>query len=119
MGGLCGAVVLKSTVAVMRKAGCCPKFCGGRLEKRIVEKDDDENARDKIRKHLRNLKNVNQSEVLTKKQEYMRALLKEQQDDKKRGLRAIHEGNDEDEDEDDEGPRLSPTFCTAQEQLSS
>ena len=37
MGGLCGAVVLKSIIAVMRKAGYCPKFCGGRLERKVVE----------------------------------------------------------------------------------
>lgn len=106
MGGLCGAVVLKSAISVMRKAGCCPKFCGGRLEKKIVEKTEDESARDKIRKHMMKLKNIKVTEALTKKQEYMRALLKEHADgSKKKGLHAMHASDNSVDEEEDEGPK--------------
>jgi len=108
MGGLCGAVVLKSIIAVMRKAGYCPKFCGGRLERKVVEKGEDESARDKIRKHLMKLKNLKTTETLTKKQEYMRALLKEHAEgNTKGGLHALHNGGgaEEEGEEEDDGPK--------------
>jgi hypothetical protein len=106
MGGLCGAVILKSTISVMRKAGCCPKFCGGRLKKKIVEKSEDESARDKIRKHIMKLKNIKVTETLTKKQEYMRALLKEHADGtKKKGLHTINASDNSVDEEEDEGPK--------------
>ena len=105
MGGLVGAVILKASFNGCRKAGICPKFCGGRLEKASEDLGEEMSARDRIRSQLVNLKNMQTTVKLTKKQEYMRALLAAQGDESKasKGLAARFE-KVEKEEEEEEGP---------------
>ena len=112
MGGLVGAVVLKAGFNGCRKAGMCPKFCGGRLVKEDEGVQEEISARDRIRSQLANIKNMQTSTKLTKKQEYMRALLAAQEDEKKstKGLAARFEEVEEEEEEEESPISLTELF---------